>query len=124
MTAHLLPKLDALPNSLPLEGAVRIELVEGVPVFRASSQVQIRIEALLDKQKITTLDSNEEQELSSYEELDDYLSLVNRIIRQELQLKPSVTAAVSQDFPLAGSILYYDDPFGPAVDPDDWGALQ
>ncbi|MGH2607918.1 MAG: hypothetical protein ACRDHF_02410 [Tepidiformaceae bacterium] len=24
--------------------------------------------------------------------------------------------------PLEGSILWYDDPYGPAVDPDDWEA--
>jgi len=31
-----LPRLKALPESLPLERAVRIELQEGVPIFRAS----------------------------------------------------------------------------------------
>jgi hypothetical protein len=25
-----------------------------------------------------------------------------------------------RDYPLAGSVLKYDDPFEPAVDPDDW----
>jgi len=124
MTAHSIPKLDALPHSLPLEGAVRIELVEGVPIFRASSQVQARIGALLDQQKTAALDSSEERELSSYGELDDYLGLVNRIIRQELQSKPSPESTARQDFPLAGSVLYYDDPFGPAIDPDEWDALQ
>ncbi|MCM0591159.1 MAG: hypothetical protein ACSI46_21170 [Gloeotrichia echinulata DVL01] len=42
-------KLLHLPKSLPLDGAVRIELVEGVPIFRASSLVQGRIEALLNE---------------------------------------------------------------------------
>ena len=28
------------------------------------------------------------------------------------------------DNPLAGSILYYDDPFGPAVPPEEWEANQ
>lgn len=81
MTAYLPPKLDHLPASLPLEGAVRIELVEGIPIFRASSQVQGRIDALLEQQKNTPLNVKEEQELDTYEELDDYLSLVNRTIR-------------------------------------------
>lgn len=40
MTTNLPMKLSHLPNSLPLDGAVRIELVEGVPIFRASSLVQ------------------------------------------------------------------------------------
>lgn len=40
MTINLPMKLSHLPNSLPLDGAVRIQLVEGVPIFRASSLVQ------------------------------------------------------------------------------------
>jgi len=74
-------KLQHLPNSLPLDSAVRIELVEGVPIFCASNLVQQAIEALLTKQKETGLTQEEEKELDKYEELDDYLSLVNRIIR-------------------------------------------
>ncbi|MFK0734996.1 MAG: hypothetical protein ACIWVG_28300 [Gloeotrichia echinulata HAB0833] len=74
-------KLLHLPKSLPLDGAVRIELVEGVPIFRASSLVQGRIEALLIKQQESALTSEEEKELDEYEELDDYLSFVNRMIR-------------------------------------------
>jgi uncharacterized protein YnzC (UPF0291/DUF896 family) len=81
MTTNLPIKLEHLPNSLPLEGAVRIELVEGIPIFRASRQVIERIGTLLTKQKESTLTSEEENELDEYEELDDYLSLVNRIIR-------------------------------------------
>ncbi len=42
MTINLPMKLSHLPNSLPLDGAVRIELVEGVPIFRASNLVQGR----------------------------------------------------------------------------------
>ncbi|MHC5721252.1 MAG: hypothetical protein ACYTX0_56850, partial [Nostoc sp.] len=83
-TINLPLKLSHLPNSLPLDGAVRIELVEGVAIFRASSLVQGRIEALLIKQKESALTSEEETELDEYEELDDYLSLVNRIIRNTL----------------------------------------
>jgi len=76
-----LPKLHNLPNSFPVEGAVRIELVEGVPLFRASITVQERIFKLLEKQKILPLNTEEEQELDLYEEIDDYLSFVNRTIR-------------------------------------------
>jgi hypothetical protein len=81
MTVNLPVKLENLPRSLPLDGAVRIDLVEGVPVFRASSFVIERIELLLSKQKETALTDEEEMELDGYEELDDYLSLVNRMIR-------------------------------------------
>ncbi len=81
MTTKLPMKLSHLPSSLPLDGAVRIELVEGVPIFRASSLVQGRIKVLLTKHKESVLTSEEEKELDEYEELDDYLSLVNRTIR-------------------------------------------
>ncbi len=81
MTTDLPRKLSHLPNSLPLDGAVRIELMEGVPIFRASSLVQERIEALLTKQKESALTLEENKELDEYEELDDYLSLVNRTVR-------------------------------------------
>jgi hypothetical protein len=80
MTISLLPKLRSFPQNLPLEGAVRIELVEGVPIFRASGIVQSRIEALLPKQQDDTLTPAEE-ELDCYEEIDDYLSFVNRTVR-------------------------------------------
>lgn len=81
MTINILPKLDNLPSSLPIEGAVRIELEEGIPVFRATSTVQDKIEELLFKQQNSALTPAEEKELDSYEEIDDYLSFVNRTIR-------------------------------------------
>ncbi|MHC5728983.1 MAG: hypothetical protein ACYT04_40650 [Nostoc sp.] len=85
MTTPLLPKLNALPANLPLEGVISIELQEGIPIFRASSSVQNRIEALLAKQQISPLNPEEEQELDSYEEIDDYLSFLNRLARNLLQ---------------------------------------
>lgn len=81
MTTNLPLRLSRLPNILPLDGAIRIELLEGVPIFRASSLVKERIEALLNKQNESVLTSEEETELDEYEELDDYLSLVNRTMR-------------------------------------------
>ena len=80
MTISPLPKLRSFPQNLPLEGAVRIELVEGIPIFRSTTIVQTRIESLLAKQQDETL-SLAEEELDSYEEIDDYLSLVNRLVR-------------------------------------------
>ena len=85
MTTPLLPTLQNLPASLSLEGAISIELQEGIPIFRASSIVQNRIAALLAKQQISPLNSEEEQELDSYEEIDDYLSFLNRLARNILQ---------------------------------------
>jgi hypothetical protein len=76
-----LPKLYSLPSNLPIEGAVRIELEEGIPILTASSVVLARIEQLLAKQQNLALSPEEEQELDSYEEIDDYLSFVNRTMR-------------------------------------------
>lgn len=81
MTSLLPPTLHDLPVSLPIEGAVRLELEEGIPIFRASSVVQSRIEALLLKQQTIALSPDEERELDLYEEIDDYLGFVNRMVR-------------------------------------------
>ena len=74
-------KLDNLPPTFPFEEAISLELVEGIPILKASQKVQTRIENLLLKQQQTLLNPQEEDELDNYEDLDDYLSLVNRTIR-------------------------------------------
>ncbi len=73
--------LNSLPQTLPRENAVKLELEQGVIIFRASRAVQVRIEELLEKEKIASLTPEEIQELNAYEEIDDYLSHVNRLIR-------------------------------------------
>jgi hypothetical protein len=82
---HPFPKLQRLPVTLPIEGAVRLELQEGVPIFRASTAVQKRLAALLRKQQASTLSAEEAEELEQYEEIDDYLSCLNRVVRNLLQ---------------------------------------
>ncbi|MCI0397256.1 MAG: hypothetical protein L0332_33910 [Chloroflexi bacterium] len=79
------PHLEQLPESMPRDGAISITLEEGVPVFRASTAVLARIEALLRKQRTTGLAAKEEEELDRYEEIDDYLSHLNRVVRNLLQ---------------------------------------
>jgi len=74
-------RLRRLPASLPAEGAIGIELQEGIPILRASPVVQERIEMLLHKQQEETLSEREHEELASYEEIDDYLSFLNRVTR-------------------------------------------
>ncbi len=83
-----MPKLAHLPPALPLDNAIRVELEEGVPIFRASTQVQKQIELLLDRQQSSTLSATDEEELKQYEEMDDYLSFVNRVIRNLIQTDP------------------------------------
>jgi hypothetical protein len=84
MPLELLSKLQALPQTFPIEGAIRLDVEEGIPVFRASSIVQGRIVELLDKQQSALMTREEDEELDLYEAIDDYLSLVNRTVRNAL----------------------------------------
>lgn len=74
-------RLARLPPSLPAEGAVRIELEDGYPVFRASAYVQERVATLIDRQREGSLTEAEAEELDLYEALHDHVSLINRIAR-------------------------------------------
>ena len=80
-----LPKFRHLPVSWPLDGAVRLELHNGLPVLRASTAVQRRITALLRKQQETALPPEETDEPDRCDEIDDCLSSLNRIWRDLLQ---------------------------------------
>ena len=61
--------------------AVELELEHGVPVFRVSEAVQEHIETLLHNQRFAGLTEAEAKELEQYEEIDDYLSYLNRLVR-------------------------------------------
>jgi hypothetical protein len=76
-----MPRLQALPLTLPREGSITLELEQGVAIFRTSPAVVVRIEGLLDKQRNAKLSQEEESELDQYEEIDDYLSFINRLLR-------------------------------------------
>lgn len=82
------PTIHNLPRSLPRDGAVNLELESGVPVLRASPATQNRVEDLLQKQKDSPLTSDEEQELEQYEDIDDYLSYLNRLTRNLAAAQP------------------------------------
>lgn len=85
MQSYPLPSLKKLPKSMPDDGSISLVLEEGVPVFRASTQVQKRIQMLLNSQRADQLTSEEVEELDRYEEIDDYLSHLNRVVRNLLQ---------------------------------------
>lgn len=80
-----LPKLRRLPATMPDDGAISIVIEEGVPIFRAAHSVQNRVEVLLQRQQSETLTAQENEELDRYEEIDDYLSHLNRVVRNLLQ---------------------------------------
>ncbi|HEX3475921.1 MAG TPA: hypothetical protein VHT91_12935 [Kofleriaceae bacterium] len=54
-------------------------------MFRAKQRIQERIDALLEKQPTSSLTESEERELLQYEELDEFLSLVNRLVRNSMR---------------------------------------
>jgi hypothetical protein len=47
--------------------------------------VQDHIESLLKKQRDGVLSPNEAEELGQYEDIDDYLSFINRLLRNLAQ---------------------------------------
>jgi len=82
MTTNLLLNLHRLPNSLSLEGSIGIELAKGLLVFRISTKIQERIETLIAQKTESDLTSEEATELEQYQELVDYLNLVNETMRK------------------------------------------
>ncbi len=72
-----------LPSKLPIEFPVQIVVHEGIPIMRAPETLRARVESLLEKQQETKLTKRELKELERYEQLDDYLSLVNRLVRNQ-----------------------------------------
>lgn len=87
-----MPPMGFVPDSLPFEASIRIELQEGIPVMRATDSLQSRIESLLGKQQDAKLTRREESELERYEQLDDYLSYINRLVRNQLLIERSAIA--------------------------------
>lgn len=71
-----------MPNSLASEGSIGIELVKGLLVFRISTKIYERIETLIAQKTESALTSEEETELAQYQELVDYLNLVNETMRK------------------------------------------
>ena len=75
------------PQSAPftqqlIEGSIGIELVKGLLVFRISTKIQDRIETLIAQKTESALTSEEETELDQYQQLVDYLNLVNETIKK------------------------------------------
>jgi hypothetical protein len=96
MTTSTIALITSLPQNLPLDGAIAIALQDNVMIFRASSNIQQRIESLLDKRQETPLTATEEQELDDYEAIDDYISFVNRMIHNNfIQEKLEITMSES-----------------------------
>lgn len=79
-----IPRLKFLPATMPVEASVQIDIEEGIPVFRVATSVQDRIEGLVAKQQDVHLSGVENEELDRYEEIDDFLSFINRLTRNAM----------------------------------------
>lgn len=82
-----------MPAALRRDGAINLEVEQGVIILRASKAVQDRIESLLNKQQTAKLTRSEKKELQQYEQIDDYLSLLNRLSRNLAQSQKAQEAA-------------------------------
>jgi hypothetical protein len=81
MTITIPPKIHQISTKLPREGIIKIDIEEGIPILRSVDTIQERIEFFLSQQITKKLTIEEEQELNFYEEIDDYLSFLNRLTR-------------------------------------------
>lgn len=90
-----IPRLNGLPSSLSPDNAVEIEVEEGTLIFRISRNAQEKIENLLNKNKENNLSDFEKSELDRYEEIDDYLSFLNRLTRNLAENNQKETESVS-----------------------------
>jgi hypothetical protein len=63
MNTSIIAPLPTLPKNLPLDGAIAITLQDGVMIFRASQNIQQRIENLLDKREETGVIKSEMGEI-------------------------------------------------------------
>jgi hypothetical protein len=72
---------EALFGSGSLGESVMLNSDEAIPILHASPSMQARIEDLLNKARYVPLSEVEEAELDAYAEVDDCLSVLNRVIR-------------------------------------------
>lgn len=67
------------PPSL-IETGIKVETVKGRPLFKFTDSLQSRLEALLEKNKIDTLSSEEQEELKAINELDRLFTYLNSLL--------------------------------------------
>ncbi|MBE9102726.1 hypothetical protein [Vacuolonema iberomarrocanum] len=67
------------PQSL-LETGITVEKVDNLRLFKFTDELQSRLEALLEKNKLGTLTSEEETELTAINELDRLFTYLNSLL--------------------------------------------
>lgn len=73
----------AISPSTLLDESIRVENVEGMRLFKLTESFQDRLDALLEKNEITALSSDELQELDCLNELEQFFTYLNaRLLAQ------------------------------------------
>ncbi|MEG4342412.1 hypothetical protein QUB70_03870 [Microcoleus sp. A003_D6] len=67
------------PPSL-IENGIKVETVNNRPLFKFTDPLQSRLEALLEKNKINALTSEEQEELNAINELDRLFTYLNSLL--------------------------------------------
>ena len=57
-------------------------------------------------------------------ELEQFIGKEVEIVVTEVPAPEAEEQEAPDRFPLRGTVLRYDDPYGPAVPPEDWEALR
>jgi hypothetical protein len=77
--------LGDLPARLRREGAINLEVKQGVIILRALQSCPRSHRSVVAKRQTAKLTRSERKELQQYEQIDDYLSLLNRLSRNLAQ---------------------------------------
>ena len=67
------------PPSL-IETGIKVETVNGCPLFKFTDPLQLRLETLLEKNQVNVLTSEEQEELNAINELDRLFTYLNSLL--------------------------------------------
>ncbi len=67
------------PPSL-IETGIKVETINGYPLFKFTNSLQSRLETLLEKNQINALTSEEQEELNAISELDRLFTYLNSLL--------------------------------------------
>ncbi|MFP4123806.1 hypothetical protein [Coleofasciculus sp.] len=67
------------PPSL-IETGIKVEMVNGRPLFKFTEPLQSRLETLLEKNQINALTSEEQEELNAINEFDRLFTYLNSLL--------------------------------------------
>ncbi|BAU13245.1 hypothetical protein LEP3755_37840 [Leptolyngbya sp. NIES-3755] len=87
----LTPKLMIEPSYWLRQG-VKLETINGLKVFKFTSELQTRSDELLDRKKLGLITSDEQAELDGISELAQIFTYANSVLMAESQWSPNPSA--------------------------------